>query len=130
MLRNKRPGFSLRDDFIVHPSRDIVFGGELFERGKPFPWKDVGCTPRRLNLLYECRKLITLEEYEDQIERAQAKENVKALPDPAPDVIADDEEKDGLVKPKRGKKARSVSKKDASDSKKPRRKRRLSASQA
>ncbi len=63
MLRTKRPGFSIKDTFAVHPSRDLPFNGETFVRGTIFPWKEAGCTARRLNLLFKARKVLSESEF-------------------------------------------------------------------
>lgn len=64
MLRTKRPGFSPVDVFVVHPSRDLKFNGKTYQRETIFPWKEAGCTARRLRLLFQSRKVISQLEVE------------------------------------------------------------------
>lgn len=64
MSRTKRPAFSIYDDFVISPSRSMTFNGTVFNGGDDFPWKEIGCTPRRLNLLFDARRIISKREYE------------------------------------------------------------------
>jgi len=59
MIRNKRPGFSVRDTFVVHPSRDLLFNGIRYKRNTIFPWKETVCTARRLGLMFGARKILS-----------------------------------------------------------------------
>lgn len=79
-MKSKRLPFDSSKQFIS--SKPFRFAGRNFSANDPFPWRKIGCSIRKLQQMYDMRKIsiISHEETEEMEEKIDRKK--KILPKP------------------------------------------------
>lgn len=90
MSKTVRAPFNPRGDFTA--LREFRFAGRTFQPGDKFPWRQLGCSARRLQQLYEGRKLLLEDELDEDLVEEEAFD-----PDDDLDEDSEDGDSDELV---------------------------------
>ncbi len=91
MPRTSRPPFNKSSEFFARKS--FKFNGVTYAPGKPFPWRDIACSVRKLQTMYDANRLVMADDKEQREERVRDRKTRKA---PAKKAAA---KKPGLRKP-------------------------------
>lgn len=91
MSKTVRAPFNPRGDFTA--LREFRFAGRTFSPGDSFPWRQLGCSVRRLQQLYEGKKLLLEGDLDEDLEELVEEEAF----DPGDDLDEDSEDGDELV---------------------------------